>query len=126
MILSPLFPRLFVKTMSLHLARLQLESCVTRIKLSGSNSNADGVLRLTDETCYICDQTVTWGGLVMTIEIEGSDKFDGWIIRGITDDEGYENILWKCPFGSNSWIPPKDHWEAIHEEVSGTPKIEYC
>jgi hypothetical protein len=62
----------------------------------------------------------------MTIEILGPDACDdGWIIKGITD-EGDERIFLKRPFGSNSWLPPKDHWEAIHEDASGTPKIEYC
>jgi hypothetical protein len=59
----------------------------------------------------------------MQIEINDCDD---WTSRGITVEEGDDKILWTCPFYSNSWIPPKDHWEAVHEQASGTPKIEYC
>jgi hypothetical protein len=57
-------------------------------------------------------------------------KLDDWVIVSHTLDADMDDkTLWKCPFSSNSWIPPKSHWVAVDELAdvltSGIPKVKY-
>jgi hypothetical protein len=129
-ILSPLFPTLFVRTMSLYLLRSQIDSAVPRIKLSGSNSEADGIFKLRYREYaweYTCNRIVNWGEEVMKMKIcWSSGDCKDWVIVGYTEAGGDEEILWKCPNSSNSWIPPTDHWVPVYRLAKTKPKVEYC
>jgi hypothetical protein len=135
-ILSPLFPHLFVTTYSSLQASELLHTMIHLVKLSGSESNADGRFeRDCSDGPYYSERTGRLNGVEVYFNIVLYDS--GWAITGATDpeldadgaeveDSVVETILWQCPNSANLHVPPRVGWKPVDKLARGVePKLRY-
>lgn len=136
---SLLFPKYIVMALSDYRASKILAFMISKIIVSGTNSEIDGefTIDITGE-CYESGRRCRWNGEEVTLDIDRNDDWDWAIIGelkilranddGDSDEEEYDLfqvVLWKCPYSRNlKWPPNEPSWVPVEKLAHGTPKIE--
>jgi hypothetical protein len=110
-----------------------LRSAIPNIRVSGTNSQVDGVYRDDSTSEFTCNRNADWNGEMLSFPVARLDDGD-WAVVGTNlpeeDDDieaAYANVedtmYWTCPFSENLSIPPRDNWKPVHGV--GNLNIEY-
>jgi hypothetical protein len=139
---SPLFPCALVMAYELCETRAVLAEEISRIKLSGTGCNADGICTsiTSGYDGYDCNRRGRWAGVQVHFKVvlvedmyQGGwsivgEKIDGDSIEVLEiDEDGDEafKLLWRCPNSQNQPLPPQDGWIPVDELARGQPTVSY-
>jgi hypothetical protein len=136
---SPLFPWALVMAYKSCETLAVLAEKTTRIKLSGTGCNADGIYTNCYGPVYRCNRGEQWAGVQLNFKIVLVEEVDqwGWFVVGVEiDEDGLEmdedgdgieafKFLWRCPNSQNLSLPPQDGWIPVHYLARGQPTVSY-